>query len=156
MTTAQNTVCWMVIISWTRTVPNATTPFVTPNGDQMTEVLAREVCTFKVPGGKDGEPITLGEYVVRTPRQQMSKVMLEEKVFDTWYSSRTVLLGDGKRGLFSVLFPMGVLIEPSKLSQLYPCLSPDSSVPQGISRSILAIVSMSAQKLIIRRLPLFR
>ncbi|KAF8952622.1 hypothetical protein BGZ52_004995, partial [Haplosporangium bisporale] len=63
-------------------------------GPEAAEQLAREVRVFKVPGTMNGEPMTLGEYVDRTPSDLMSKVMLEEIVFETWYSGRTVLLGD--------------------------------------------------------------
>ncbi|KAG0024980.1 hypothetical protein BGZ82_010279 [Podila clonocystis] len=63
-------------------------------GPEAAEALAREVRPFKVPGGKDGKVLTLGEYVDRTPRHLMAKVMLEEIVFDTWYGGRTVLMGD--------------------------------------------------------------
>ncbi|KAG0024959.1 hypothetical protein BGZ81_007527 [Podila clonocystis] len=65
-------------------------------GPEAAEALAREVRDFKVPGTMNGEPMTLGEYVDRTPSGLMSKVMLEEIVFDTWYGGRTVLLGDDK------------------------------------------------------------
>lgn len=41
--------------------------------------------------------MALGDLMDLTPKELMSKVMLEEKVFETWYSGRTVLLGDGKR-----------------------------------------------------------
>ncbi|KAG0339453.1 hypothetical protein BG000_002085 [Podila horticola] len=73
-------------------------------GPEAAEALAREVRVFKVPGGKDGKVLTLGEYVDRTPQGTMSKVMLEEIVFDTWYGGRTVLLGDGKQSALCVLF----------------------------------------------------
>lgn len=66
-------------------------------GPEAAEALAREVRVFKVPGGKDGRVLTLGEYVDKTPSHLLSKVMLEEIVFDTWYGGRTVLLGDGKQ-----------------------------------------------------------
>ncbi|KAF9119455.1 hypothetical protein BGW39_000286 [Mortierella sp. 14UC] len=42
----------------------------------------------------DGKERTLGDLYDRTPPHLISKVMLEEKVFETWYSGRTVLLGD--------------------------------------------------------------
>ena len=64
-------------------------------GPEAAEALAREVRDFKVPGGKDGKELTLAEYIDRTPSDLISKVMLEEIVFDTWYGGRTVLLGDG-------------------------------------------------------------
>ncbi|KAF9367962.1 hypothetical protein CPB97_005111, partial [Podila verticillata] len=47
-------------------------------GLEEAEALAREVRDFMVPGGKDGKAIALGEYVDRTPRHLISKVMLEE------------------------------------------------------------------------------
>jgi 2-polyprenyl-6-methoxyphenol hydroxylase-like FAD-dependent oxidoreductase len=47
-----------------------------------------------IPGGKIW---TLGDLYDRTPQERISKVMLEEKVFKTWYSGRTVLMGDGKQ-----------------------------------------------------------
>ncbi|KAF9004134.1 hypothetical protein BGZ52_009220, partial [Haplosporangium bisporale] len=56
--------------------------------------MCKEVRDFKMPGGKDGALITLGDLIDRTPKDLISKVMLEEKVFDTWYGGRTVLLGD--------------------------------------------------------------
>ncbi|KAF9905577.1 hypothetical protein EC991_001538 [Linnemannia zychae] len=43
----------------------------------------------------DGKERTLGDLYDHTPPHLISKVMLEEKVFETWYSGRTVLLGDG-------------------------------------------------------------
>ncbi|KAF8947873.1 hypothetical protein BGZ47_007541 [Haplosporangium gracile] len=42
----------------------------------------------------DGKKWTMGDLYDLTPKDLISKVMLEEKVFDTWYSGRTVLLGD--------------------------------------------------------------
>ncbi|KAG0339454.1 hypothetical protein BG000_002086 [Podila horticola] len=61
---------------------------------EAAEALAREVRPFKVAGRKDGKVLTLGELVDRTPKHLMSKVMLEENVFDTWFGGRTALLGD--------------------------------------------------------------
>ncbi|KAG0095883.1 hypothetical protein BGZ93_005275 [Podila epicladia] len=95
LTTQQNTVCWIVIHfldkdSSKRNDSSRNSEW----GPEAAEALAREVRPFKVPGGKDGKVLTLGDYVDRTPRHSMSKVMLEEIVFDTWYSGRTVLLGD--------------------------------------------------------------
>ncbi|KAF9320283.1 hypothetical protein BG003_006673 [Podila horticola] len=94
-TTKQNTVCWMVIHFLDKYSSKRNDPFRNSEwGPEDAEALAREVRPFKVPGGKDGRVRTLGEYIDRTPREQMSKVMLEEIVFDSWYGGRTVLLGD--------------------------------------------------------------
>ncbi|KAF9347983.1 hypothetical protein BGX26_000563 [Mortierella sp. AD094] len=37
---------------------------------------------------------TMGELFDATPKEMISKIFLEEKVFKTWYHGRTVLLGD--------------------------------------------------------------
>lgn len=39
--------------------------------------------------------MTVGNLIDISPKDSISKVILEEKVFDTWYGGRTVLLGDG-------------------------------------------------------------
>ncbi|KAI9242251.1 MAG: hypothetical protein BYD32DRAFT_403707 [Podila humilis] len=56
--------------------------------------MCKEVRHFKMPGGKDGKVMTVGDYIDRTPKHLISKVTLEEKVFQTWYGGRTVLIGD--------------------------------------------------------------
>lgn len=60
------------------------------------EAMCKEVRHFQVPGGKDGKVLTIGDLINRTPKGSVSKVILEEKVFETWHDRRTVLLGDGK------------------------------------------------------------
>ena len=49
----------------------------------------------------DGKKRTLGDLYDQTPKEFISKVMLEEKVFTTWHYRRYVLLGDGKYCLSS-------------------------------------------------------
>ncbi|KAF9132371.1 hypothetical protein BG015_003725 [Linnemannia schmuckeri] len=62
-------------------------------GEGATETMCNEVRGLPIPGG-DGSLI-MGDLIDGTPRSQITKVMLEEKVFDTWYHGRTVLVGDG-------------------------------------------------------------
>ncbi|KAF9401088.1 hypothetical protein BGZ94_005316 [Podila epigama] len=59
-------------------------------GPESAEAFAREVREFKLPGLCNGQPRTLGDYVDRTPPEFMSKVMLEEIVFQTWYGGRAM------------------------------------------------------------------
>ncbi|KAG0267946.1 hypothetical protein BGZ95_002696, partial [Linnemannia exigua] len=40
------------------------------------------------------KPGTVGEIIDATPNDRVSKVMLESKLFKTWYHERTVLIGD--------------------------------------------------------------
>jgi hypothetical protein len=65
-------------------------------GIEQAEALCREVRVFKVPGLRNGEPITLGDYIDKSPKESIAKVMLEEIVFDTWHGGRVVLMGDGE------------------------------------------------------------
>lgn len=77
--------------------------------------------------------LTLAEFVDKTPTRLMSKVMLEEIVFDTWHGGCTILLGDGKCACFCSL-------EDSRVQKL-TCLEHHhvdacvliSSVPQSKS-----------------------
>lgn len=97
MTTKHNTVCWVVIQYLDKYTSKQNDSFRCSEwGPEAAEALAREVRVFKLPGTRNGQPLTLGDYVDRTPRNLMAKVVLEEIVFDTWYSGRAVLLGDCK------------------------------------------------------------
>ncbi|KAF8982739.1 hypothetical protein BGZ46_000720, partial [Entomortierella lignicola] len=49
---------------------------------------------FKVPLGANGKYLTIGDLIDATPKDQISKTVLEEKLFTTWYNRRTVLVGD--------------------------------------------------------------
>jgi hypothetical protein len=40
---------------------------------------------------------TIGDLIDATPVECRTKATMEEKVFETWFSGRTVLIGDGKR-----------------------------------------------------------
>jgi hypothetical protein len=69
-------------------------------GAYPAQVMCDKTRDFPVQLG-DGKKRTMGELYDRTPNELISKVMLEEKVFDTWYSGRIVLLGDGELLEFS-------------------------------------------------------
>ncbi|KAI1305592.1 hypothetical protein EDD11_004906 [Mortierella claussenii] len=47
--------------------------------------------------------VSMGDIMSATPKDLISKVYLEEKMFETWYHGRTVLIGDGKIPLWPVL-----------------------------------------------------
>ncbi|KAF9941603.1 hypothetical protein BGZ65_002373 [Modicella reniformis] len=52
---------------------------------EMADACRNFVCPY---GG------TLADVIDKTPVDRMSKVLLEEKFFETWYHNRTVLMGD--------------------------------------------------------------
>ncbi|KAG0330504.1 hypothetical protein BG004_002098, partial [Podila humilis] len=95
VTTAQNTVCWMMVHFMDRESYKRNDSFRTTEwGPESADALAREVRDFRVPGGRDGVELTLGDYLDKTPVRHLSKVVLEEIVFEKWYHKRAVLIGD--------------------------------------------------------------
>ncbi|KAG0331989.1 hypothetical protein BG004_001428 [Podila humilis] len=95
VTTSQNTVCWMMIHFLDKQSYKRNDSFRTAEwGPESADALAREVRDFKVPGGKNGNILTLGDYLDKTPARYLSKVVLEEIVFEKWYHKRAVLIGD--------------------------------------------------------------
>ncbi|KAG0021108.1 hypothetical protein BGZ81_009072 [Podila clonocystis] len=90
--TTENRICWMVIEHLTSKSSKMNDSFRnTEWGPETAEQMCKEVRDFALPNG-DG--CTLGEFIDQTPKEYISKVMLEEKLFETWFSGRTVLLGD--------------------------------------------------------------
>ncbi|KFH66062.1 hypothetical protein MVEG_08163 [Podila verticillata NRRL 6337] len=95
ITTKRNTICWVNILFLDKRTSKTGEFFRNSEwGPQGVESMCEEVRDFTVPGGKDGQVLTMGDLIDRTPKDLISKVMLEEKVFDAWFSGRTVLLGD--------------------------------------------------------------
>ncbi|KAG0359180.1 hypothetical protein BGZ54_010073 [Gamsiella multidivaricata] len=58
-------------------------------GPVAADELCDQVRHYKCPFGG-----TLGDLMERTSKERLSKVMLEEKYFHTWWHMRTVLMGD--------------------------------------------------------------
>ncbi|KAF9193177.1 hypothetical protein BGZ50_007717 [Haplosporangium sp. Z 11] len=58
-------------------------------GPEQVEEMANACRDFICPYGG-----TLADVIDKTPKERISKVLLEEKFFETWYYHRTVLLGD--------------------------------------------------------------
>lgn len=64
-------------------------------GHHAAKQMCDETRHLQTPVKVGDKYMTLGDFYDRTPQELISKVMLEEKVFETWYHGRTVLLGDG-------------------------------------------------------------
>ncbi|KAF9132943.1 hypothetical protein BGX30_012485 [Mortierella sp. GBA39] len=100
LSTAQGTLCWTVIRYLSEKTSKAAMEQRFRDNDNAelgaypAQVMCDETKDFLVPVG-DGK-MTLGDIYDLTPKEIISKIMLEEKVFDTWYSGRVVLLGDGR------------------------------------------------------------
>ncbi|KAF9118070.1 hypothetical protein BGW39_001498 [Mortierella sp. 14UC] len=96
--TAQETVTWMVIHHLDRISSKAAEEhrFRESENSEWGPHAAQAMCdeTKHLPLPIGSKKMTMGDIYDLTPKEQISKVMLEEKVFDTWHSGRTVLLGD--------------------------------------------------------------
>ncbi|KAG0279070.1 hypothetical protein BGZ95_002376 [Linnemannia exigua] len=90
-TTAQSTCCWMVIKSGEKFGENDNPEW----GPNAAKQMCDETRDFRTPIKGGDIYLSLGDLYDRTPQDRISKVMLEEKVFETWYHGRTVLIGDG-------------------------------------------------------------
>ncbi|KAG0202462.1 hypothetical protein BGX33_009698 [Mortierella sp. NVP41] len=93
-TTKQDTVCWGVIEYLDGESSKENDIFRNSEwGPEAAEVMCEQVRDFPVVSGSE-KNLTIGDLIDWTPKESMTKVMLEEKVFQTWYDGRTVLLGD--------------------------------------------------------------
>jgi hypothetical protein len=91
-----NTFCWGVVEYLNgETMKNHDNFRNSDWGPEAADAMCKTVASFPIPGSTNGK-WTLGDLFDNTPPHLISKVMLEEKVFDTWYYGRTALLGDGK------------------------------------------------------------
>ncbi|GJJ75053.1 hypothetical protein EMPS_07411 [Entomortierella parvispora] len=99
-TTMQRTICWMVVEHSDESSSKEHDSFRNSEwGAGEAGAMAESVRHFPIPnGGKSGT--TMGHLIDKTDKDLISKVVLEEKVFKTWYGGRTVLLGDGNKGLW--------------------------------------------------------
>ncbi|KAF9361131.1 hypothetical protein BGX34_007326 [Mortierella sp. NVP85] len=92
-TTADKTICWMILMLLDQATAKEHNGFRNSEwGPEAAESMAKQVRDFHIPCG---DYKTIGNLIDLTPKELMSKVILEEKLFKTWYDGRTVLLGDG-------------------------------------------------------------
>ncbi|KAF9337587.1 hypothetical protein BG006_003982 [Podila minutissima] len=80
--------------TWFETMVGQDKPYAW--GPEAAEAMCKEVSDFPVARNN----MTLGDLFNRTPKDMISKVMLEEKLFDTWHGNRIVLLGDACHKMF--------------------------------------------------------
>ncbi|KAG9071668.1 hypothetical protein KI688_005881 [Linnemannia hyalina] len=93
-TTAQNTVCWAAILFLDEETSKDNDSFRNSEwGQEAAAAMCEQVKDFPVTSGGD-KILTLQDLIDRSPKELISKVMLEEKVFKTWFDCRTVLIGD--------------------------------------------------------------
>ncbi|KAG0202466.1 hypothetical protein BGX33_009702 [Mortierella sp. NVP41] len=94
LTTEKNTVCWQVIQYLNEESSKENDAFRNSEwGSEAAAAMCEQVRDFPVVSGGD-KISTIGDLIDLTNKDFISKVMLEEKVFKTWYDCRTALLGD--------------------------------------------------------------
>ncbi|KAF9176275.1 hypothetical protein BGZ50_001183, partial [Haplosporangium sp. Z 11] len=84
-----NSICW-IVTKYLKSSVHKTASCSERDTDVHSMIM--EVRDFPVPCGKDAK--TLGDLIDLTVLEDTSRVMLEDKMFETWYSGRAVLLGD--------------------------------------------------------------
>jgi len=101
-TVPDNKICFIYTVQLD-TNPRATGPHASKDpsnerfrnsewGPEAASALSEQIRHVRAPFG-----LTMGELLDVTPKGTVSKVMLEEKLFETWHHGRTVLIGDGKK-----------------------------------------------------------
>ncbi|KAI8605425.1 hypothetical protein EDD21DRAFT_363517 [Dissophora ornata] len=81
-------ICWGVNIQLKATTTEDREFKNTEWGPEGNEAMIKEIYNFPTTYGP------LGQFIDATPRERISKVYLEEKMFETWHHGRVVLIGD--------------------------------------------------------------
>ncbi|KAI1308712.1 hypothetical protein EDD11_004253 [Mortierella claussenii] len=90
-TTSENTVCWMVVEMLDKETSRIHDNFRASEwGPEAAEAMSKDIRDLPIRRG-----MTMGDLIDVTPKEVICKVMLEEKLFETWTDGRTVLMGDG-------------------------------------------------------------
>ncbi|KAF9972260.1 hypothetical protein BGZ73_004664 [Actinomortierella ambigua] len=79
-----------------------------------------------------GGQTTMEPFINATPKSRISKIMLEEKIFDTWYGGRTVLLGDACHKLFPAAGQGGVCAMQDAVALANALYAMPSNSPEDI------------------------
>ncbi|KAF9187719.1 hypothetical protein BGZ50_001780 [Haplosporangium sp. Z 11] len=81
-------ICWGVQMQLTAASAEDRSFRNTEWGSEGNEAMIKEIYNFVTPYGP------LGQFIDKTPRDRISRVFLEEKMFETWHHGRAVLIGD--------------------------------------------------------------
>ncbi|KAF9091033.1 hypothetical protein BGX23_005549 [Mortierella sp. AD031] len=93
-TTKRNTVCYGVVQYLDDESSKDNDAFRNSEwGPEAAGAMCEQVRGFPIVSGGDKIP-TVGDLIDLSQKELISKIMLEEKVFKTWYDCRTVLLSD--------------------------------------------------------------
>ncbi|KAG0320203.1 hypothetical protein BGZ97_000493 [Linnemannia gamsii] len=86
-----NRICWNAILQLSTVKEASELKFKNSEwGSETSDAMIQAVRDFRIPFGSH----TLGDLIDATPRETISRVFLEDKLFETWNQGRTVLIGD--------------------------------------------------------------
>ncbi|KAG0342055.1 hypothetical protein BG000_007093 [Podila horticola] len=93
-TTAQGTIAWGVIEYLPTEATREDKDYRSTDwGSEAAVAFCKKVRHLSVKSGGD-KMLTIGDLIDVTPKEQINKVRLEEKIFETWHLGRIVLIGD--------------------------------------------------------------
>ncbi|KAF9384438.1 hypothetical protein BGX21_001292 [Mortierella sp. AD011] len=91
-----NRICWRVDVQLQSQSFSRSDAFKSSDwGSESSGLIEEDWRSFKLPLGPDNSYITIGDLINSTESDNVTKVMLEEKLYTTWHHGRTVLMGDG-------------------------------------------------------------
>ncbi|KAG0010191.1 hypothetical protein BGZ80_001696 [Entomortierella chlamydospora] len=88
ITVADNKICWLVVKQIGSAESETERLRNSEWGPESNEAMIKEVRDFRIPTG------TLGDLIDATPKERISRMFLEGRLFGTWTHGRTVLIGD--------------------------------------------------------------
>ncbi|KAF8984263.1 hypothetical protein BGZ46_008436 [Entomortierella lignicola] len=90
-----NKLCWRVDLQLQSNSFEQSDAFKNTDwGTESSDSINKDWRSFKLPLGVDESYITVGDLINASETENVTKVMLEEKLYTTWYHRRTVLMGD--------------------------------------------------------------
>ncbi|KAF9959408.1 hypothetical protein BGZ65_000427, partial [Modicella reniformis] len=88
--TPNNQICWVLGMQLSKKQAREQRFGNAEWGPEAIEAMYKDFVDLPVPWGG-----TMGDIMEDTPKDRISKVFIEDKVFKTWYHGQTVLIGDG-------------------------------------------------------------
>ncbi|KAF9408788.1 hypothetical protein BGZ76_005789, partial [Entomortierella beljakovae] len=92
----ENRICWRVDVQLHNATFDQTDGFRNSDwGSDSTGFIKEEWRNFLLPAGPEGGTVSIGYLIDNTEPENITKVLLEEKLYTTWHHGRIVLMGDG-------------------------------------------------------------
>ncbi|KAF9423474.1 hypothetical protein BGZ76_003651 [Entomortierella beljakovae] len=91
----ENRICWRVDVELNNATFDQTDGFKNSDwGSDSTGFIKEEWRDFLLPAGPDGGTVSIGYLIDNTEPENVTKVLLEQKLYTTWHHGRIVLMGD--------------------------------------------------------------